>query len=257
MRVATWNINGIRARLDFLLVWLADRKPDVVGLQELKTGRDSFPAAALWGAGYHSAVHCQAGWNGVAVLSRQPVETRCAGLPGGEDQGARLLTVETLGLSFTTVYVPNGKSVDHADFAAKLDWLDGLARYTAEHLPLSGDVVVAGDFNLCPAELDTYDEATLQGQLFHTGAERTRWRNLLDLGLHDMYREHRPHGRDFTWWDYRAGAFHKGLGLRIDLLLGSDRVRRRLRDVTIDRDYRKKHDGLIPSDHAPVWVDLA
>lgn len=256
MRVATWNINGLRARFDFLVHWLRARSPDVVGLQELKLEDDQFPREELEAEGYHAAVHGQKAWNGVAVLSRKRVEVVHRGLAGQEEAGARLLAVEVDGLTFTTLYCPNGKSVDHEDFPRKLEWLDSLARHL-ESAHSSGErLILCGDFNICPSPLDTWNEKGKKGSIFHTDEERSRFQALLDWGLVDLYRRENPEGRDFSWWDYRGGSFHRGMGLRIDFLLATEPVAERLREVTIDRDYRKKKDGLTASDHAPVMADL-
>jgi exodeoxyribonuclease-3 len=256
VRIATWNINGLRARMDFVLAWLAAREPDVVGLQELKLTDDNLPADAFAEAGYHVASHGQKAWNGVAILSREPARVVQRGLPGQEDFGARLITAEVGDLAFTTVYCPNGKSVDHDDYPRKLAWFDALL----EHLEPRGNAdaaeVLCGDFNVCPTALDTWDEVRHEGRIFHTDAERERIRALYDRGWVDLYRALRPDERAFSWWDYRGGAFHRKHGLRIDFLLGTRQVAERTEAVTLDRDWRKKHDGLTPSDHCPVFADL-
>ncbi len=256
MRIATWNVNGLRARLDFVRAWLREREPDVVGIQELKTTDEQFPLAELEAEGYHALVHGQKSWNGVAVLSREPAERTQQGLPGQEDFGARLLTARLGELSFTTVYVPNGKSVDHDDYPRKLAWLDALAEHFASKHAPADPVVLCGDFNVTPTALDTWNEAKLAGRVHHTDAERERIRRLEAWGLRDAFRERHPEVQAFSWWDYRGGAFHRGQGLRIDLLLATPPVLERLRRVEIDRDWRKKHEGLTPSDHTPVWADL-
>ncbi len=256
MRIATWNINGLRARLDFLLNWLRARKPDVVGLQELKLTDEQFPHGLREREGYRAATHGQKAWNGVAILSRQPIEVVHRGVPGQEEFGARLITVRVGELSFTTVYVPNGKQVGHQDFPRKLAWLDDLAAHLGATRSATDPVVLCGDFNICPGPLDTWNEEVLRGKIFHTEDERRRFDNLLDLGLADIFRERFPDTRAFSWWDYRAGAFHKNQGLRIDFLLGSPPILERVRSVEIDRDYRKKNEGLTASDHAPVIADL-
>ncbi len=255
MRVATWNINGLRSRLALLLHWLAARKPDVVALQELKLTDAQFPHAELEAQGYHAAVHGEKGWNGVAILARKPLESVQVGLPGA-DFGARMVTARVEGLSVASVYCPNGKSVAHEDFPRKLAWFDALAaHWTASHPP--GDpALLCGDFNLCPAALDSWNEAGFTGAIFHTEQERARFRALLTAGLFDLFRERNPELQAFTWWDYRAGAFHKRQGLRIDLLLATRPVLERVTAVEIDREYRKKQDGLTASDHAPVYADL-
>jgi exodeoxyribonuclease-3 len=257
MRIATWNINGLNARLDFLLHWLDARQPDLVALQELKMEDDKVPHEALEEAGYQAVTHGQKSWNGVAVLSRSGVEVTQRGLPGQEDLGARLLEVRAGELVFTSLYCPNGKSVDHDDFPRKLAWFDALADYVAEAHSPEASLVLAGDFNICPAPEDSWNEEKLGGTIFHTDDERRRLERLSDWGLADLYRQAKPDGREFSWWDYRGGAFHRGMGLRIDLLLGTAAVVGRLEKVTIDRDYRKKKDGLTASDHAPVIAELA
>ncbi|MFQ5737399.1 MAG: exodeoxyribonuclease III [Acidobacteriota bacterium] len=257
MRIATWNINGLRARLDFLIHWLRDRQPDVVGLQELKVEEDSFPYRELELAGYQSIVHGQKAWNGVAILSRRPAEIRQKGLPGQEQEGARLITGQVAGISFTTVYCPNGKQVGHPDFPCKLSWFDSLSSYLQERRSPNEPMVLCGDFNICPSLLDTWNEKELGGRIFHTVQERSRFQKLLDWGLVDVYRATFPQGRSFSWWDYRGGAFHKNQGLRIDFLLATRSLMARIHHVEIDRDYRKKKAGLTASDHAPVLADLS
>ncbi len=249
-------MNGLRARIDFVQHWLRARQPDVVGLQELKLSDEQFPHDVFAALGYRAVTHGQKSWNGVAVLTRDEAKLVRVGLPGQEEMGARLLTVEVAGVVFTTLYVPNGKTLDHDDYARKLAWFDALAGHlAAAHRP-DAPHLVCGDFNLCPQPLDSWDEAALRGHIFHTDAERARFGRLLDWGLVDLFRAQHPEKQAFSWWDYRDGAFHRGHGLRIDFLLGTHAIRERLRGAEIDREYRKKQDGLTPSDHAPVWVDL-
>ncbi len=256
MRIATWNINGLRARLDYLCLWLERRRPDIVGLQELKTREDAFPYDAFEALGYHALVHGEKAWNGVAILSREPAELLHQGLAGQEDFGSRLLSARIGSLTFETVYCPNGKTLDHDDFPRKLAWFDGLLEHWRTHHETEQQVVLCGDFNIVPRALDSWRGEAGDGSLFHTAEERRRLDALMDLGLHDLYREAKPDEQAFSWWDYRGGAFHRGHGLRIDLLLGTEPVRRRLSDAAIDRDFRKKQDGLTASDHAPVYADL-
>ncbi len=256
MRVATWNINGLRARLDFLCLWLEQRQPDLLGLQELKVVDDQFPYDVFENLGYHALVYGEKAWNGVAILSRQPAEMLHRGLPGQEDFGARLVSARVGGLIFETVYCPNGKTINHEDFPRKLAWFDALlAHWRAEHQP-GEDIVLCGDFNLTPAAIDSWIGEAGEGRLFHTADERVRFEALLDFGLYDLYRTRHPDRQGFSWWDYRGGAFHRGQGLRIDLLLGSRGVRDRVLEVEVDRDFRKKQNGLTASDHAPVYADL-
>lgn len=257
MRIATWNINGVRARLDFLLQWLAERQPDLVGLQELKGPEEQFPRAEIEQAGYHAAVLGQKSWNGVAVLAREPVEVVQRGLPGQEELGARLLTVRAGDLLFTSVYCPNGKHVGHDDFPRKLAWFDALAGHLAASHPPGAAAVVGGDFNVCPAPLDSWNEEALHGSIFHTDEERARFRRLLDAGWVDLYRARHPDEQAFTWWDYRGGAFHRRQGLRIDFLLATPPLAARLQEIRVDRDWRKKREALVPSDHAPLLAEIS
>jgi len=256
MRIATWNINGMRARLAFFLHWLRARQPDVVGLQELKLTDEQFPHEELEAEGYHAVTHGQKSWNGVAILSREQARVTQRGLPGQERLGARLLTADVGGLSFTTIYCPNGKRVEHDDFPLKLAWMEALETHFKERHDSQRAVVLCGDFNVCLAPLDSWNEKELHGRIHHTDVERARFRALLDWGFKDLLRERFPDEQVFSWWDYRGGAFHRKQGLRIDFLLGTQEVMTRLRSVEIDRDYRKKKEGLIASDHAPVIADL-
>ncbi|MEM9193308.1 MAG: exodeoxyribonuclease III [Myxococcota bacterium] len=256
MRLATWNINGTKARLAYILHWLEDIKPDVVGFQELKMTDEQFPSDVFRNAGYHSVTHGQKGWNGVAILSREPATVTQTGLPGQEEIGARLLTAQVSGISFTTVYVPNGKTITHEDFKRKLGWLDSLHRYFETSHKSSDPVVLTGDFNVVPAAIDSWSEERLGTHIFHTPEERSILKRIQSWGLTDSFRHLRPEDPGFTWWDYRAGAFHKKQGLRIDLMFVSQPLVGRLSAVTVERKYRKKIEGLIPSDHAPLWVDF-
>ena len=259
MRIATWNINGLRARIDYLVLWLQAESPDIVGLQELKLEDDQFPHERLDEIGYGAACHGQKSWNGVAVLYRTGLDVDVVerGLPGQEALGARLITARVGPFLFTTVYCPNGKHVGHSDFPRKLAWFDVLADHlVSAHRP-DEEHVVCGDFNICPAPIDSWNEEQLAGRIFHTAEERARIDRLFDWGLRDLFRELNPDVQAFSWWDYRAGAFHRGHGLRIDLVLGTGPVRARARTAEIHRDWRKKQQGLTASDHAPVVVDLA
>ncbi len=256
MRIATWNVNGLRARLDFVMHWLRERQPDLVGLQELKMTDEQFPTDAFEAAGYHAATHGQKSWNGVAILSRKPADVTQVGLPGEDAFGARLISAEAFGLSFTTVYCPNGKTVSHDDYPKKLAWYDSLQAHLEARHDAAAPTVLCGDFNIVPAAIDSWDEAGHEGHIFHTDAERERMASLAKWGFVDLYREKHPDEQAFSWWDYRGGAFHRGHGLRIDLILGTRPVLERTGDVSIDRDYRKKKEGLTASDHAPVIAEL-
>jgi exodeoxyribonuclease-3 len=247
----------MRARLALVQHWLRERQPDVVGLQELKLTDDKFPHRELDELGYEAVTHGQKGWNGVAILAKTPLHATQRGLPGQEDFGARLVSAQIGELSFTSVYVPNGKSVDHPEFPRKLAWLDALAEHLERRRGAARSAILCGDLNVCPGPLDSWNEEQLAGRIFHSEAERVRFRRLLELGLLDVFRERFPETQAFSWWDYRGGAFHRKQGLRLDFVLATPSVMARVKTVEIDREYRKKKDDLTPSDHAPVVVELA
>lgn len=260
MQIATWNINGLRARVDYIKLWLAEREPDVVGFQELKMEDDKFPHGTFEELGYTTVTHGQKSWNGVAILSRLPVEHVESGLPGQADFGSRLIRARVgegdAAVDFTTLYCPNGKSTDHDDFPKKLAWFDALRDWAKGFVDSGTSTILCGDFNIVPTALDTWDEESFAGSIFHTNEERARLAAVLGVGLRDLYREVEPDTQAFSWWDYRGGAFHRKHGLRIDFLLGTEAVVSRLRGVEIDRDFRKKKEGLTASDHAPVIATL-
>ena len=256
MRVATWNINGLRARIDFVLHWLRQRQPDVVGLQELKLTDEQFPHDVFEAEGYHAVSYGQKSWNGVAILSRQPAIVTQRGLPGEDAYGSRLITADVGGISFTTIYLPNGKSIEHADYSLKLRWVESLRKHFDAAHNADQAAILCGDFNIVPEPIDSWSEDRHTGLIFHTDDERQRYRAILDWGFHDLFRHQYPSEQQFSWWDYRGGAFHRKQGLRIDFLLGTKSIVERLKSVEIDREFRKKLEGLTASDHAPVIADI-
>lgn len=258
MLLATWNVNGIRARSQRLAEFLAERQPDIVCLQELKILEDEFPHLELRASGYHAVLAGQQGWNGVAVIAKERPELVLRELPGGSGLGARFISAKVGGLEIASVYVPNGKTVSHTDYKMKLTWLDALARHVETRADRDAPLVLGGDFNVCWTDLDSYGGVRFKGKIFHTDEERALIDRLRDAGLVDLYRSRYPDDPGFSWWDYRAGSFHKKEGMRIDLLFATPVVANRVTDVYVDRDYRKKGktSGAIPSDHAPVVAVL-
>lgn len=256
MRIATWNVNSVRQRLPRLLPWLDERRPDVVCLQETKLADGAFDALLaeeLGRRGYAVAAHGQGQWNGVAILSRvglDDVITGLAGAPDWEGPEARAVAATCDGLRIHSLYVPNGRTPDSAHYRYKLAWLAAL-RDVVEAGPEG--VILLGDMNIAPADADVFDPDAFVGQTHVTPPEREALAALLSLGLHDVVRERWPSERIFTYWDYRAGMFHKDLGMRIDLALAAAPVAARVRAAWVDRQARK---GTGPSDHAPVMVDL-
>jgi exodeoxyribonuclease-3 len=189
--------------------------------------------------------------------SGEPLQAAEVGLPGQEDFGARLLSVQRGEFTFATAYCPNGKNLQHDDYPRKLDWFDALAKHLPDRYDLTRPFVIGGDFNICPAGIDSWNEEKNRGDIFHTEEERARFQALLGLGLVDLFRHVHPNEQKFSWWDYRGGAFHRGHGLRIDFLLANTALADRVERIEIDRDWRKKKDGLTASDHAPVVADLS
>jgi exodeoxyribonuclease III len=254
VRLVTWNVNSLRVRLPRVLEFLAQHRPDAVFLQETKCAPDGFPEAELADAGYHGVHHSAGRWAGVALLARSEfdLEDPQLGLPGEpEPSEARWCEATVGGIRCASVYVPNGRTLDSPEFPRKLAFLDAIAERAGA---LRGTpVMIAGDMNVAPDDRDVYDPALFVGSTHVTPQERGRLQHILDQGLVDAYRAVHPDEPQFTWWDYRAGNFHRGLGLRIDLALLSTDLAQKLGDCRIDRNYRK---GSKPSDHAPLLVDL-
>jgi len=256
VRLATWNVNSAKQRLPRLLAWLDERQPDVVCLQETKLADHAFDellGGELAGRGYAVAHHGEVQWNGVAILSRAGLDDVVAGIPaapGFPHAEARALAATCAGIRVHCVYVPNGRTPDSEHYRYKLAWLAALRELVGAGPP---DAVVCGDVNIAPADIDVFDPEAYVGQTHVTAPERAALAELQELGLRDIVRDRWPSERVFTYWDYRAGMFHRDLGMRIDLVLGAAGVAERVRAAWVDRKARK---GSGPSDHAPVVVDL-
>jgi exodeoxyribonuclease III len=276
MRIATWNVNSLKARMDRVIEWLDRAQPDVLLMQETKLADDDAPVLPFRMRGYELVHHGEGRWNGVAIASRAaidpasivsnfgdgPVRNSAAGAVAGslaeEDfnpfDEARMLSATIAGIRFVTVYAPNGRVVGSPFYAGKLAWYDRLVKWLRDNVAPSDEVVVGGDMNVAPGDDDVWDAAKVHGGTHVSPAEREAFGELLAWGLVDGYRTKRPEPQRFTWWDYRAGNFHKNLGMRIDHLLLSRPVAERLLWAEIDREARK---GVpIPSDHAPLFIDI-
>jgi exodeoxyribonuclease III len=255
MRVVTYNVNSINARLPNLLRWLGETAPDVVCLQELKAPQDKFPESAIRDAGYGVIWHGQKSWNGVAILARgaDPVEIRRV-LPGDpEDEHSRYIEATVFGLVIGCLYLPNGNPAPGPKFSYKLRWLDRLSAHSAELLLSGAPVVLAGDYNVIPTEADVYKpERWLDDALFRVEV-REAFAHLIKHGWMDALRAMHPNERIYTFWDYFRNAYGRDAGLRIDHLLLSPAIADRLVDAGVDRAARG---GEKASDHAPVWVEL-
>lgn len=254
MRLATWNVNSLTARMPRVLGWIDEFQPDILCMQETKQADDAFPAGSFAELGYQSVHHGDGRWNGVAIVSRVGLDDPAAGFSSAEDDESRLVAATCAGIRVHSVYIPNGRSPDHEQYRFKLEWLTRLGRYLAETCDPGRDVTVCGDFNIAPDDRDVWDPSAFVGATHVSEPERKALAVLIDWGLEDLYRRHHTEGGVFSWWDYRAGDFHQGRGMRIDLVLATRSLADRTQDVSIDRNARK---GKKPSDHAPVVVDLA
>ena len=259
MRIATWNVNSVVARLPRLVGWLEQAAPDVVCLQETKVGADAFPADAVAPLGYAVAHHGEGRWNGVAVLSRLGLDDVVRGLPG--DPGfpdehtleARTIAATCGPVRVRSVYVPNGRTPDDPHYGYKLRWLTALAAAVAADASGELPFAVMGDFNVAPTDADVWDPAVFVGSTHVTPAERAGLAALRETGLTDILPRIAKGPHPYTYWDYRAGAFHKGMGMRIDLVYANAALSAAVSDAWVDREARK---GTGPSDHAPVIVHL-
>ena len=258
MRIATFNINGVRARIEALTAWLKEAEPDVVCLQEIMTVDEGFPTGEIEALGYNVATHGQKGFNGVAILSKRPFEVERRGLPGDDaDVQARyieaVIPTEKGAVRVGNLYLPNGNPVGTEKFPYKLAWMDRLHAHAAELLTLEEPVVLAGDYNVIPEPRDAKrPEAWVNDALFQPET-RGRFRRLAALGYTDALRATSDDGGLYTFWDYQAGAFQKNDGIRIDFLMLSPQAADRLERVVIDKDVRGRDK---PSDHVPVIATL-
>ncbi|MBF0561397.1 MAG: exodeoxyribonuclease III [Alphaproteobacteria bacterium] len=256
MKIASWNVNSIRVRMAAVLTWLAEAAPDVLLLQEIKAEDGTFPRLEFESLGYAVAIHGQKSYNGVAILSRLPMESVIMGLPGDPtDSQARYIEARINGqVLAASLYLPNGNPVDSDKFAYKLAWLDRLHRHAAATLrQWELPVVFGGDYNIIPSDADVYNPKAWADDALCRPESRSRFRALLHLGLTDAYRALNPAPGGYTFWDYKAGAWEKDRGLRIDHLLLSPQAADRLLACGIDKTPRGWDK---PSDHVPVWCEL-
>jgi len=258
MKIATWNVNSVRKRTGNLVAWLQEAKPDIVVLQEIKAQEPQFPTLEVEFAGYKAAIVGQKGFNGVAFLSHHAFDVTARALPGAaEDEPARYVEgrVHTPRGPLTVggLYLPNGNPVGTEKFTYKLAWMERLLGHARELLAREEMFVLCGDYNVCPTEMDVFDPKAFAGDALCQPESRAAFRKLLNLGLTDAVRAFHPDGEQYTFWDYQAGAWPKGNGLRIDHLLLSPQAADRLTAVGVDKAERGKTE---PSDHVPVWCEL-
>jgi exodeoxyribonuclease-3 len=257
VRIATWNVNSLKVRLPRVEEWLQYAHPDVLCLQETKMADGAFPTMAFASLGYEAAHHGNGRWNGVAILSRVGLDDVVAGFEGEQEDDiveSRFISATCGGVRVSSVYVPNGRSVGSEHYDAKLAWLERLREHLQASSDPRGPVAICGDFNIAPEDRDVYDPAKFVGATHVSDAERKALAALTDWGLVDAFRRRYQEDKLFSWWDYRAGDFHEHRGMRIDLILVTRVLADRITWALIDRFARK---GKLPSDHAPLLVDLA
>ena len=253
MKIASWNVNSLKVRLPHLIRWLADAQPDIVALQETKLEDAKFPVDELAAAGYRAVYSGQKTYNGVAILARDELVDVVTDVPGLDDPQRRILAATVGDLRVIDLYVVNGKAVGDEKYAYKLEWLARVREFLAREHERHPNLVVLGDFNICPDDRDVFDPAAWGEDILCSPPERTALKTITDLGLHDSFRLFEPDPGHYSWWDYRQGAFRRNMGLRIDLILISDALKSVATTAAIDREPRHWER---PSDHTPVTLEL-
>jgi len=254
LKLATWNVNSLTVRLPQVLDWLTQQPVDVLALQELKCTDDKFPFEAFQAAGYESACFGQKTYNGVALLSRTPLQQVVRNIPGFADDMARVISAEVNGIQVVGAYFPNGQAPDSDKFVYKMRWLEALHQWVQAELKRNPKLVLMGDYNITFDDADVWDPEGLRGSIHCTDEERAHLNQLIQLGMHDAMRLFDQPDKNYTWWDYRNFAFRRNQGMRIDHILISEALKDRALDCHVDKAPRKNER---PSDHAPVVLTLA
>lgn len=249
MKIVSWNVNSLNVRLPHVLDYLAEFQPDVLALQETKMTDDKFPTAEIQEAGYHVEFTGQKTYNGVAIISKYPMEDVTFGIPDFDDPQKRVIAATVRGVRIVDVYIPNGQEVDSEKYAYKMQWLTALKTYLQGELANHPKLVLLGDYNIAPADIDVHDASRWEGKILCSAKERAHFQGLIDLGLRDSLRELFPDEPMLSWWDYRMNAFRRNWGVRIDHLLVTPEIQ--LIDGGIHKEERAKER---PSDHAPAWI---
>lgn len=253
MKIATWNVNSLNVRLPHVLEWLGSAQPDVLVLQEIKQETGAFDSGRFTEAGYMAVASGQKTYNGVAVISRSEPADIITDFPGFDDPQRRILVSTIDGVRVVNLYVPNGGSVGSEKYEYKLGWLAALKRFLCGELENHGKLVVLGDFNIAPDDRDVYDPEKWGDDILCSPAERAALRDVMDLGLTDVFRQFDQPEKTFTWWDYRAAGFRRNAGLRIDLILASKALAKVCEASYVDREPRTWER---PSDHTPVIAEF-
>ena len=253
MQIATWNVNSLKVRIDQVLDWLNTSGCDVLALQELKLDNDNFPSAKFTEAGYHFVFNGQKTYNGVAIISKLPIEDACLDIPNYADPQKRVISATINGVRVICAYVVNGDNLASEKYQYKLTWLKEFHNYIADTLTKHSKLVVLGDFNIAPEDIDMYDPEGWKDQVLCSEPERNAWKEMLGLGLYDSFRIFNQEAKQYSWWDYRNFAFRRKMGLRIDHLLISEEVKQLAVKCEIDAAPRKNER---PSDHTPVVLTI-
>lgn len=253
MKIASWNVNSLRVRLPQVMDWIRDHQPDVLAVQETKVTDESFPTAEIAAAGYEAVFSGQKTYNGVAILSRSPMEEVDTRFPDLGTEERRTIAATVGGVRLVNLYVVNGQEVGSEKYAYKLKWLSAVTDYLRGQVKKRGDVVVVGDFNIAPADADVHDPEAWREKILCSTPERDALGKIIELGFHDVFRNFDQEEKCFSWWDYRAAAFRRNMGLRIDLVLATDRMSEACVGCYIDKSPRKNER---PSDHAPVVAEF-
>ena len=254
MKLATWNVNSLKVRLPQVLTWLETHQPDALCLQETKTEDAKFPLAEIEAAGYHASFSGQKTYNGVAILTRQPVTATAHGIPGFDDPQKRVTSATINGVRVVCAYIPNGESVESDKYRYKLEWLAALTSWLRTEMAQHPSLALLGDFNIAPEDRDVHDPQAWAGKVLCSDAERAAYAQLTSLGLKDTFRLFDQPEKSFSWWDYRMHAFRRKMGMRIDLILASDALAASCTSCSIDSEPRRNER---PSDHAPVIAEFA
>jgi exodeoxyribonuclease-3 len=253
MKIASWNVNSLKVRLPQVLQWLEYAKPDVLALQEIKQVNEDFPLAEIQAAGYSAVCSGQKTYNGVAILSREPLQDTATDIDGLDDPQRRILAATVGKLRILNLYVVNGQEVDSEKYHYKLEWLRHISAYIKAELQRHPQMVILGDFNITPEDRDVHDPEAWREKILCSTRERGALQSILALGFSDTFRRFEQAAGSFSWWDYRAAAFRRNLGLRIDLILASHALAERCRAAGIDKQPRSWER---PSDHVPVWAEF-
>ncbi len=252
-KIATWNVNSLKVRLPHVLDWLDTAQPEVLALHETKTVDENFPIEAIQEAGYQAAFIGQKTYNGVAVICKSEPEVIASAIPDFDDEQRRVLAVNQSGVTVLNLYVPNGSEVGSEKYRYKLDWFSRLHPFIDSLQQMNSKVIILGDFNIAPEDRDVHDPAEWEGSVLVSDAERAEFRKLLDAGFTDCYRKFEQEEQSFSWWDYRAAAFRRNRGLRIDHILASQDLAGQCQRCYIDKAPRKLER---PSDHTPVVAEF-